>query len=309
MIIRRKHTANFTTIGNALFNDERLAADEVGVIAGLLSKPHDWEVRRKQLQNRWRLGRDSIKRIIHSAMRTGWIVACKTRLPNGTFHIIYEVRDTPGPELSDDEIKVALSVVSTGASQDEADDDEGQEGATDESKPPTENPSRSADEPSLAEPSTVNPSRPEEILQSTDSQRKESTKAVCAYVDVKAKWPSANVLSDVAAQTAFLDLTDEQKSAAFAGAVPYLNDCEKQGRKVCDLTTYFRERRWERFQSKERPSLVVVPFGTPQFYRWLEYRVNVLHENRERLERAAKNNGGMAVASEWPPAAPSQKSA
>ena len=46
MIIRRRHTAHFTTIGNALFEDERLAADEVGVLAFLLSKPHDWQVRR-----------------------------------------------------------------------------------------------------------------------------------------------------------------------------------------------------------------------------------------------------------------------
>ncbi len=40
MIIRRKHTANFTTIGNVLFNDERLKADEVGIIGYLLSRPH-----------------------------------------------------------------------------------------------------------------------------------------------------------------------------------------------------------------------------------------------------------------------------
>ena len=36
MIIRRRHTANFTTIGNVLFEDERLAADEVGILAYLL---------------------------------------------------------------------------------------------------------------------------------------------------------------------------------------------------------------------------------------------------------------------------------
>ena len=31
MIIRRRHTANYTTIGNVLFEDERLSADEVGL--------------------------------------------------------------------------------------------------------------------------------------------------------------------------------------------------------------------------------------------------------------------------------------
>ena len=39
MIIRRRHTANFTTIGNALFNDRRLELDEIGLMGYLLSRP------------------------------------------------------------------------------------------------------------------------------------------------------------------------------------------------------------------------------------------------------------------------------
>jgi hypothetical protein len=312
MIIRRKHTANFTTIGNGLFKDERLAADEVGVIATLLSMPNDWEVRRPALQRRWKIGRDSIKRIIHSAMRTGWIVAQKTRLANGTFHIVYEVRDEPGPELSDDEIKAALSVVSTGAGPDNSDDDEGQgdpghdvEGAESAHPPPTENPSWSAGQPVLAEPSTANPSRPIKTLQNTDLQRTESTNRARDFADLRQGWPAENVLSEVAAERAFLDLTDADKSAAFDGRDPYLDDCKRQNRKVCDLTTYIREKRWQRFTAKSdpaKPAKVVIKYGTPQWWRWRDYLI-ATRGDVARFDQLGKSYlGGRAMPTEWPPA-------
>lgn len=125
MIIRRKHTANYTTIGNELFNDERLAADEVGILAFLLSRPNDWEVRRPALMRRWNVGRDAMKRIMTSWMKSGWCRAEKTRLANGTFHIVYEIRDQPGPTLSDEEVRRALSLVSSEAADGRSDDSHG----------------------------------------------------------------------------------------------------------------------------------------------------------------------------------------
>src|ERR1700761_6999670 len=82
LIIRRRHTANFTTIGNALFEDGRLAADEVGILAFLLSRPDHWEVRRPALMRRWRVGPDTIKRVMRNLIRFGWCRAEKTRLAN-----------------------------------------------------------------------------------------------------------------------------------------------------------------------------------------------------------------------------------
>jgi hypothetical protein len=120
MIIRRRHTANFTTIGNALFEDMRLQADEVGILAYLLSRPNNWEVRRTALMRRWSIGAVAIKRIMTNLMRTGWCRAEKTRLANGTFHIVYEIRDDPGPNLSEDDIRGALSLVSSEVANDES---------------------------------------------------------------------------------------------------------------------------------------------------------------------------------------------
>ena len=155
MIIRRKHTANFTTIGNALFNDERLQADEIGIIGYLLSRPHDWEVRRPQLAKRFRYGREAMKRVMWNGMRFGWIVAQKTKLSNGRFSTIYEIRDEPGPELSDDEIRTALSLASSEAGGSNFDSD-GAEQSPDVEPPDTGDPPHTG-HPGVGQPATGNP--------------------------------------------------------------------------------------------------------------------------------------------------------
>ena len=63
MILKRRHTANFTTIGNGAFDDERLKLDELGILTWLLSRPENWEVRRPQLRKRFKIGRDALRRI------------------------------------------------------------------------------------------------------------------------------------------------------------------------------------------------------------------------------------------------------
>lgn len=303
MIIRRKHTANFTTIGNALFNDERLEADELGILAFLRSKPHDWDVRRPALARRFRIGRDSIKRIVHSWLRTGWCVARKTRLANGSFHVIYEIRDEPGPELSEEEIKAALTLVSSGAGHDQSEEQDAIEHPPDPLPPPTENPSWGAAQPSLAQPSPADPPVAYKTLQNTDSQRKESTKRLVEFADVKQKWPSENLLSEVASQQAFLALGDAEKEGCLDGIAAYLADCKTQNRKVCDLTTYIRERRWERFAAKQpKASVVLIKHGTPQWQRWFEHYLTIGDEQKYRtMESRAQRDLPYDAPSEWPP--------
>jgi hypothetical protein len=115
MIIRRKRTANFTVIGNELFDDERLEADEVGILAYLRSRPDRWEVRRPALMRRWRMGVVSIRRVIHNLLRTGWLEALRLRRRDGTSYVLYVVKDQPGPELSEAAIRQALSLESSEA--------------------------------------------------------------------------------------------------------------------------------------------------------------------------------------------------
>ena len=64
MIIKGHYTENFTVIGNSLVNDVNLSAEDIGLLIYLLSKPHDWVVRRTELQRRFNCGRDRVRRIL-----------------------------------------------------------------------------------------------------------------------------------------------------------------------------------------------------------------------------------------------------
>lgn len=307
MIIRRKYTANFTTIGNEVFDDERLALDELGLLCYLRSKPHDWEVRRPALRRRFKIGRDGMRRMIRSLIRFGWIGANVTRLADGRVFIIYEVRDDPGPELTDEEAKAALSLVSSDAAQASSDDDsEDGEQPADGGDPPGDRPAdgRSA---GGGQPPPDSPPPPYRDSTKTESVKTESTNRARAFADVKTGWPPENILSEAASQRAFLALSDADKEACFHGERPYLADCNRQARKVCDLRTYIEERRWERFQSsgQAKATLYVAKVGTPQFYRWKEHLT--ARGEWGSKERLVRDYGAISVSSEWPPASDIQK--
>jgi hypothetical protein len=116
-------------------------------------------VRRPQLAKRFRYGREAIKRVIWAGMRYGWIVANKTRLPNGKISVVYEVRDEPGPPLSDEDIRAALSLGSSGAADadesDGADAHETGDPPASGDPPPTGEPATA--QPGVAQPATANP--------------------------------------------------------------------------------------------------------------------------------------------------------
>ena len=256
MIIRRRHTANFTTIGNVLFEDERLAADEVGILAYLLSRPHDWEVRRSALMRRWGMGRDAIKRVVSNLVRYGWCVARKDRLPNGTFFMVYEIRDDPGPTLTDEEVRRALSLVSSEAASDESD-------VISSPNVAPEEPPQSGDPPtcypSLADPSLgkayVVPSIID--LQNTDSPRTESTqkperegarareKHAINLVEFKRRWPTNASDDQARVDGAWYALSSEEGEAALVGIAPFLEEMRRNHRKHPPAGfTYLGQKRW-----------------------------------------------------------------
>ena len=250
MIIRRRHTANFTTIGNVLFEDERLAADEVGILAYLLSRPHDWEVRRPALQRRWGMGRDAIKRVVSNLVRFGWCIARKDRLPNGTFFMIYEIRDEPGPTLTDEEVRRALSLVSSEAASDESDVISSPETSPEGVDPPT-------GYPSLADPSPGNPALANISIQNNDLPRTDSTqkperegarareKHALNLVEFKRRWPTNASDDQHRVDRAWYALSSEEGEAALAGIAPFLDNLKRNHRKHPPAGfTFIEQKRW-----------------------------------------------------------------
>lgn len=72
MIIKRgKRKANFTIIGNHVFEDLRLQ-EELGVLVYLLSRPDDWHISTEQLRKRFGYGRDKLQRILGALRDYGY---------------------------------------------------------------------------------------------------------------------------------------------------------------------------------------------------------------------------------------------
>lgn len=297
MIIRRQYTKNFTTIGNELFADERLAADEIGVIAYLLSRPNDWEMRRSQLAKRFGFGRHTMRRIVINLLRFGWVRATATRIKStGAFHIAYNVYDEPGPELTHSEAKAALSLESSGATVDAHTDAEGEEYSTGDG-------SDDDGERGAASGGRRGAPRYKESLPNTDLPNTDSTKARAReFSDLQKIWPADRLLSPSKAEKLFVRLSDRDKAACCDGVEPFLDDCKAKKRIVCDLKTYLDERRWEAVARKpdERPKLWVIRPGTPQWYRWHEYR-KIVGLSVRFMESQARIKEPFSAESEWPP--------
>lgn len=250
MIFRRRHTANFTTISNILFDDERLAADEVGVLAYLLSRPHDWEVRRPALMRRWGIGLVAMKRIVHSWMRTGWCHATKVRLRNGQFFIVYDIRDIPGKELSDDEIREALSLVSSEGSADVSDPETSPDHPHVIDEPPPCQPG--VDDQLVAaggwpirDITNTEVPKPDSTQKIEREHAREKEKHALNLVEFKRRWPTAASDDQATIDAAWFDLSAQDGEDALAGIAPFLENLKRDRRShVPAGWKYLRQRRW-----------------------------------------------------------------
>lgn len=251
MIIRRRHTRNFTTISNTLFDDERLAADEVGVLAYLLSRPDNWEIRRPALARRWGIGPVSIKRIVRAWMAAGWCTATKVRLPNGTFCILYDISDLPGEAMTEDEIREALSLVSSEASSDDS------EVVIDPDNHPHVSSDPPPSQPLLADQRVVTGGVAIEEGINTNSPRDESyqnserelararEKHAIQLAEFKRRYPTAASDDQAKIDEEWFKLELDQSEPALAGIVPFLEKLKRDKRTTTPAAwKYLREKRW-----------------------------------------------------------------
>jgi hypothetical protein len=95
------HTANFTIIGNACFNDERLSFEALAIFTYLRSKPSDWTVRQTELARRFKAGRDRVRNAINELIAAGYIRKVQERIAGRWSAADYDVLalpDAPAPE-------------------------------------------------------------------------------------------------------------------------------------------------------------------------------------------------------------------
>lgn len=258
MIIRRRHTKNFTTLSNVIFDDMKLQADEVGVLAYLLSRPHDWEIRRSALMRRWSIGPGTMKRIVNSWMKAGWCQATKIRLPNGTFCILYDISDLPGKELSDDEIRMALSLVSSEVDPDgiiRGDDPDEPPSIPDD--PPPSQPvlvDHGGGEAGVAYRELPNTELPRTNLDQNSERElaRAREKHAINLAEFKRRWPTIASDDQTRVDNAWFALSFEEGDDALAGITPFLEN-QKRLKKTHPPAgfNYLGQKRWTLLEARE----------------------------------------------------------
>lgn len=309
MIIRRRHTKNFVTLENALVRDRRLSLDEHGMLHYLLSLPDDWEVSRANCARFWGIGRERAARIFRTLRKCGWAQLERMHAEDGTFlGVRWVITDEPGEEVSE-----ALLDQDADA-EDEPEKTAAEEPAADhETAQPEDGSTVVRVNHVTAKPyhggyidSTKTESEENRIPQNGagENLEKAGEKAVPAFGDLAKLWPADHILSRIAAEQAWLRMTRVAKGQAYELAPRYLEDCRQNSRKVCDLTTYLREARFERFASSSKlgPTAVAKPYSA-QWHRWRDY-LAATGQPVKFMEIQAAKGVGWTTPQEWPPAMP-----
>lgn len=309
MIIRRRHTKSFVTLENALVRDRRLSLDEHGMLHYLLSLPDDWEVSRSNCAKFWGIGRDKAARIFRTLRKCGWAQLERMHGEDGTFlGVRWIITDEAGAEVTDAELD--------------------QENDADEEAPQAAPiaPGTNHDTPKPCDGSTVVRVNhtPEKAYHGPyiDSKKTESQEnrlpqkgvrenaietsevAPSTFTDLLKIWPPDHVLSRVAAEQTWQHMARISRQQAFDMGSQYLDECRTKSRKVCDLTTYLKEARFERLVAIPSRSIVFMAKpGTPQWHRWREYLL-ATGKSVKFMEVQAAKGVGWTCSQEWPPPMP-----
>ena len=95
LIVRSSLKDNFSVLPNELLNDDRLSADQLGLLVYLLSKPTDWQVQVTELRKRFDVGRDKIRTILGCLEQYGYISKEQVRADGKFASNRYVVSDSP----------------------------------------------------------------------------------------------------------------------------------------------------------------------------------------------------------------------
>ncbi|RIH81278.1 hypothetical protein Mterra_03273 [Calidithermus terrae] len=100
-VIRRGPKRDFTVLPNATLNDARLSWEALGMLAYLVSKPADWQVRVADLTRRPGSGRDRTYRILEELARNGYLERRQLKDARGRFtgweYLVHDESQDPPP--------------------------------------------------------------------------------------------------------------------------------------------------------------------------------------------------------------------
>lgn len=98
-IIKVYKTRHYVSLNNEIFENDSLSWEAKGMLAYLLSRPPDWQVRVSDLINRSTCGRDRVYTIINELRNAGHIISQQLRNDKGhmagKLYIVYEEKQIP----------------------------------------------------------------------------------------------------------------------------------------------------------------------------------------------------------------------
>lgn len=319
MIIRTRLVSNFTQIPNAVF-DCGLEADEVGILAWLLSLPNNWEVKRAHVAKRWNMGRERIARVFSNLIKAGWVSFHSEQAADGKLFSFYEVRNVQeAPSAGQNEPVIAM------AADDEEEAQEAAAPATAEISPAIAPPLAADPQPSCSEPAsgstgirlnrhTANPYR---IYNTTSNKTDLKTPplsppphanheidAAPPFEELVRSWNSQHILSRIACERVWIRLSVPNRKKALQWSARFQAEAKAKGRKLCDLKTYLNEWRWEIFQKQasepKQQRFIHRPY-TAHWHREQQYLRTTDPRRADFMAKLAREGTGWASDREWPP--------
>lgn len=283
MIIRRRRTRNFTIVENEVFNDERLSLEAMGLLAWLRSRPDDWSLSVEHLKARFKVGRDSMHKLVRELVEAGWVTRERKRdeTTKAFIGIEYVVLDEAAPPNS-------------GVSEEKPHPEN-----QDVAQGPKEGLFPICAEPRPDLPRTANQ---DDYIRTDSNQEQTHTlllpqqqpeEGVCAspsvlgqcrvviaepprpparFDDLAHDWPWEEGESRVQAELAFQRLDEAARRHAIAAAGAYVRARERERRKRSHLKTFLADRLFLDYPADSAVPLparqVFIAVGTQEFAAW-----------------------------------------
>lgn len=276
-IITRKRRDNFAIIPNAVANDDRLSFEARGLLVYLLAKPHDWEIRRSDLQKAGGIGRDKAQKLMRELIAAGYMERGDDR------------RDAEGrivgPQyiVSNFPIQTSLPL----------------------SIPEPENPVMDDPEPDLPA-----PEKPEPDFQAPYKELKEQiTESPLSpqgewegdFDILWSRWPEGQRPDNRKhAEGLFRRLSSDERSQALSAFESYSTAMIRRG-KPRRMVTYLKERQFREFHDApeiDKDGDFVIHSKRPEWSAWLGF---VRKEHGERGVEMVIRHGKVVRKTRWPP--------
>ena len=102
-IAKSKHASNYTVLPNEIFSSG-LPIQAIGLLAYLLSLPHDWVIYKTKLHTQLNMGRERLDTAFKELQEKGYILSIRTLDKNNHFtynHIVYDKPYNGEPEIEE----------------------------------------------------------------------------------------------------------------------------------------------------------------------------------------------------------------